>query len=240
MRELSLVIRGGLLLCGLIVFSLLLPACSMKVGIPTVVDDQVDQLIRNEAARIIAVSEDRDHVSEYQIFLSQFPRKDILGMSIGNRRIYINHQLAALALKSSWYRWLLRQTLAHEIAHETAGHANPKGITSLNRGTFGLGMAAKDVGLPWRVRFYPYSTEKELEADSKGLAYWDKLKWDCGIWIRILESFEAQSYAGDIFHPTDKRLRRARQLCVSERNDKRHAINAETPETQSRWRSSSD
>jgi predicted Zn-dependent protease len=233
MQDLSLPARGGVLLRRLLIFYLLLPSCSVQVRIPTVVDKQVDQLIRDEAVRIIAVSEDRQHASEYQIFLSDFPRNDILGMSIGNRRIYISHQLATMAVKSSWYRWLLRQTLAHEIAHETAGHATQKGITSLNRGAFGPDISAKDVGLPARVRLYHYSTEKELEADAKGLAYWNKLNWDCRIWVRILENFEAHNYAGDISHPTDKRLLLARRLCLSETNQKTPAFNAQLPEKRS-------
>jgi predicted Zn-dependent protease len=61
-----------------------------------------------------------------------------------------------------------------------------------------------------------YSTEKELEADSIGLGYWKKLGWDCGIWVRILRSFEKQNYVGDIFHPTDRRLQQAQRACVSE------------------------
>src|SRR5882724_2104932 len=136
-QALNLLLRGSRLLCGLISFYLFLTSCSTRASIPTVSDDAVELLVRNEAAQIVAVSKDKDRFSDYQIYLSDFPRKDILGMSIGNRRIYIKHKLARLALKYSWYRWLLRQTLAHEIAHETAGHAKQNGTTSLNRGTFG-------------------------------------------------------------------------------------------------------
>lgn len=188
----------------------------MGVRIPTVVDDPVERFVRNEAARIVAVSEDREHFSAYQIYLSDFPRKDILGMSIGSRRIYISHRLAKFASGSSLHLWLLRQTLAHEIAHETAGHANGNGSTWFNRSALERGVTSLDVGLPGNVRFRNYSTEKELEADAKGLVYWQKLGWDCGIWVRILQSFERQNYAGDVFHPTDKRLRQAQGACVTE------------------------
>src|SRR5437867_5445090 len=92
--------RGSLPLYRLIIFYLLLTSCSTQFDIPTISDDSVERLVRDEAARIIAVSEDKDRVADYQIFLSDFPRKDILGMSIGNRRIYINHKLAGLALRS--------------------------------------------------------------------------------------------------------------------------------------------
>jgi len=90
---------------------------------PSVVDDRVEHLLRSEAERIVAVSEDRDNFSQYQFFLSDFPRQDLFGMSIGNRRIYISYRLASLALRDSGQLWVLRQTIAHEIAHETAGHA---------------------------------------------------------------------------------------------------------------------
>ena len=225
--------RGSLPFCGLIIFCLLLTSCSTQIDIPTISDDSVERLVRDEVVRIIAVSEDKDRVADYRIFLSDFPRKDILGMSIGNRRIYINHKLARLALKYSWYRWLLRQTLAHEIAHETAGHAKQNGTTSLNRGTFGRGMSATDVGLPRNVKLHNYSTEKELEADAKGLAYWNKLDWDCHTWVRILKNFQELNYTGDVFHPTDRRLQQAQRLCPSKETDKQPALHAKLPKAQS-------
>src|SRR6266498_4860002 len=207
--------RGSLPLCGLIIFCLLLTSCSTQFDIPTVSDDSVERLVRDEAAQIIAVSEDKDRVADYQIYLSDFPRKDILGMSIGNRRIYISHRLAKFASTSSLHLWLLRQTLANEIAHETAGHATDDGSTWFNRSMAGRGVSSADVGLPWNVRLRNYSTDKELEADAKGLGYWKMLGWDCGIWVRILQSFEKQNYVGDDFHPTDQRLRQAQKVCSS-------------------------
>jgi predicted Zn-dependent protease len=216
-HRLNLSWRGSRFLGGLIFLPFLLASCSIRASIPTVDDDSVQLFVRNEAAQIVAVSEDKDHFSDYQIYLSDFPRKDILGMSIGNRRIYISHRLAKFASSSSLHLWLLRQTLAHEIAHETAGHANNNGSTWFNRSTLGRGLTSLDVGLPGNVRFRNYSTEKELEADAKGLGYWQKLGWDCGIWVRILQSFEKQNYAGDVFHPTDRRLQQAQKACLMEK-----------------------
>jgi predicted Zn-dependent protease len=135
-------------------------------------------------------------------------------MSFGNRRIYISYELAKLASRSSFHLWLLRQTLAHEIAHETAGHAKQTLSSWFNRGTLGNGVASSDVGLPWNVRLRNYSMDKELEADAKGLEYWKKVGWDCRIWVRILQNFETQNYAGDVFHPTQKRLRLAQGGCL--------------------------
>jgi predicted Zn-dependent protease len=198
----------------LLLYCLLLPSCSMQARIPTVSDDAIERLVKKEAAQIVAVSEDKGWFSAYQVFLSDFPREDILGMSIGNRRIYISYKLAKLAAKRTSHLWLLRQTLAHEIAHETAGHATQ--TTSLNRGSLRNAVSSVDVGLPANVRLRNYSTEKELEADSKGLSYWLKLGWDCRVWVRILQNFEKQNYKGDVFHPTDKRLQQAKGLCAAE------------------------
>ena len=188
----------------------------MQVSIPTVSDGPLEWLVRNEAAQIIAVSKDKDRFADYQFFLTDFPRKDILGMSIGDRRIYISYELAKLAASRSFHAWLLRQTLAHEIAHETAGHAEQARSASFNRATLAGGVSSVDVGLPRHVKFRNYSTDKELEADSIGLGYWKQLGWDCRVWVRILQNFERQNYAGDVFHPTDKRLQQAQRSCVTE------------------------
>jgi len=194
-------------------FAIRLDRCSSQATISTVSDDSVEALVRSEAAKIISVSEDKQHLSEYHIFVSDFPRKDVLGMSVGNRRIYISHELAKLASERPFHLWLLRQTLAHEIAHETAGHARQSSGASLARGPFARMVSNTDIGLPAHVTVRNYSAEKELEADAKGLQYWAKLGWDCRIWVRILQNFEKQNYTGDALHPTDERLRRVRAVC---------------------------
>ena len=216
MAELHLLTRVSRCLYGTIIFYLVLTSCSTQARIPTVSDDSIELLVRNEAAQIIAASEDKHRVSDYQIFLSDFPRKDILGMTFGNRRIYISHELAKRASKRLSYLWLLRQTLAHEVAHETAGHAKQTGsnFPALNT-TLRDGVSNVDVGLPWNVKYRNYSMDKELEADSIGLGYWKKLGWDCRIWVQILQDFERQNYSGDVFHPTDKRLEQAQRSCVT-------------------------
>ena len=192
---------------------LALAACSIQLKIPDVVDDRVIELVRSEAAQVVMVSDDRENFSKYQFFLSDFPRQDLWGMSVGNRRIYISYKLAARALNSTGARWLLRQTIAHEIAHETAGHANQNVLGWFTGGNFSFGSSGQNVGLPWYVRLYNYPTEKELEADRVGLEYWKRLGWDCQIWVRILENFQSQQYQGDIYHPTDRRLQQALDVC---------------------------
>jgi len=74
-------------------------------------------------------------------------------------------------LTHTGYLWLLRQTVAHEIAHEAAGHATQKVLRWFTGGNFSFGASGQEVGPPWYVRLYNYPTEKELEAD----------------WIRVLE-----------------------------------------------------
>jgi predicted Zn-dependent protease len=192
---------------------LVLVSCSIQLKIPDVVDNRVKELVRSEAAQVVTVSDDRENFSKYQFFLSDFPREDLLGMSVGNRKIYISYKLAARALTQTGYLWLLRQTIAHEIAHETADHANQKVLSWFTGGNFFFGASGQNVGLPWYVRLYNYPTEKELEADRVGLEYWKRLGWDCRIWVRILENFQKQQYWGDIYHPTDRRLQQALDVC---------------------------
>ncbi|MPZ76064.1 MAG: hypothetical protein GEU77_06030 [Deltaproteobacteria bacterium] len=177
-----------------------------------VTNDRIEHLLRDEAARILAVTEDRPEISRYRIYLSDFPRADILGMSIGHRRIYISYRLGRRALNSDRHLWLLRQTLAHEIGHEIAGHADQTQI-SFNRSSPVRGLTNRDLGLPWYVIYQPYSLEKELQADLEGMKYWDRLQWDCSIWVGILEDFKRQNYVGDSLHPTQKRLQQASRVC---------------------------
>jgi predicted Zn-dependent protease len=193
--------------------------------VPIIADETVESMVRNEAARIIEVSEDRDHISQYTIFLSDFPRRDILGMSVGGRRIYISYELASRALADMRYRWVLRQTIAHEIGHENAGHATQGGGNWFNNGKFTFGASGREVGLPWYVRVYNYPVEKELEADLEGLSYWSKLGWDCRIWVDILKQFQEQNYVGDSFHPTDSRLQQAQNVCQREADSKSRNVN---------------
>lgn len=178
-------------------------------------DYRLERQVADEAAPILRVTEDRDEAPSYRIRLADFPRQDILGMSVGGRRIYISATLARRAFTEPAYRWMLRQILAHEIAHEISHHADDgHGVAAFNRpAEYGGGVTAADLGLLPGVRFENYSLEKELEADLNGMAYWKALGWDCRIWVNLLKGFAALQYAGDVFHPTDERLRRALKAC---------------------------
>ena len=177
-------------------------------------DYRLERQVADEAAPILRVSEDRDEAPSYRIRLADFPRQDILGMSVGGRRIYISATLARRAFHQPAYRWMLRQILAHEIAHEISHHADGHGVAAFNRpAEYGGGVTAADLGLLPGVRFQNYPVEKELEADLNGMSYWKTLGWDCRIWVNLLKGFAALQYAGDVFHPTDERLRRALKAC---------------------------
>ncbi len=206
MRKLQFFLPAGLALAAL--FS---SSCS-SVRIPTASDYRLERQVADEAAPIIRVAGDRDQSWSYRIHLADFPRKDILGMNVGERSIYISYELARAAFKNANSRWLLRQILAHEVAHEISGHAHGGATPAYDRAPHGV-ITAADIGLPSSVRFQNYSLDKELEADRVGMEYWKQLGWDCGIWVNILRGFQSRNYAGDAFHPTEDRLRQAIQAC---------------------------
>jgi predicted Zn-dependent protease len=206
---------GFVVASGLALLALLASSCSSLVRLPTVPDYALERQVAEEIAPIIRVTADREHIADYRIYLANFPRKDILGMSVGARRIYVSYDLARAALRndSAGARWLMRQILAHEVGHELSGHA--KGATSaaaFDRAPKDV-ITAADLGLPAGVRFQNYSIDKELEADRVGMDYWQKLDWDCRIWVDILRRFESKNYSGDANHPTGERLRQAVNAC---------------------------
>jgi len=208
--------RNFLFFVGLVLLSLAWSACSLT-RIPTVTDDRIQRLVVHEGRRILHAVQDKDASANYLFLLSDFPRADVLGLSSGHGRIYINYKLAKRAADHTGYRWLLRQILAHEIAHELSGHADGKNENAFHAASEEGGISAADLGLPGHVRFYAYSVEKELEADLNGMKYWRALGWDCGIWVDLLEAFVTLKYAGDARHPTSRRLEQALSACTDRR-----------------------
>lgn len=202
---------------GLALAVLSLASCA-SVRIPTTPDYQLERQVADEAAPIIRVAGDSAQAWKYRIELADFPRRDVLGMSVGARHIYISYELARAAFNNSNARWLLRQILAHEVAHELSGHAKGGATPAYDRAPHGV-ITAKDIGLPASVQFQNYALDKELEADRVGLEYWKKLGWDCGIWVGILRGFQNRNYAGDAFHPTEDRLRQAVAACPTASNN---------------------
>jgi predicted Zn-dependent protease len=194
---------------------LLLNSCSsLWIGLPTVADEKLERYVTAIGLEIVAVSEHRDRWSAYQFRLADFTRQDILGLSIGKQRIFISYELSRLAYENSNYRWLLRHTLAHEIAHDVLGR-DPAALDHAGdqRGGLANRITSRDLGLSSRVAFRPYSRSAELAADRRGMEYWQKLGWSCGHWVRLFVKFTAQGYEGDVDHPTRERLDQAIQIC---------------------------
>ena len=187
-----------------------------------VLDERLQEFVNSEAIQILRVSENSHRVAFYQVHLAKFPRKDILGLSVGKHKIFVNYDLTRLAYRSEHHRWLLRQTLAHEIAHDVLGGDVEK-QKAVSRPALGLvnRITGRDLGLSGNVSFFPYSTAAELEADSKGIQYWQRLGWDCRIWARIFQNFLDQGYYGDVDHPTTERLNQARKICPANTSPER-------------------
>jgi predicted Zn-dependent protease len=194
---------------------LLTTGCSPALrGLPTIVDEKVENYVTEIGLEIVAVSEHRDRRGNYRFKLADFARRDILGLSVGGQQIFISYKLARLAYESGHYRWLLRHTLAHEIAHDVLGR-DPVDEDDHNGKELGLAnrITGRDLGLPERIRFRPYSRTAELAADRKGMEYWHRLGWQCGHWVRLFLNFAAQGYTGDVDHPTLERLEQAVKIC---------------------------
>ena len=109
-------------------------------------------------------------------------------MSIGQRRIYISYKLGSRALHSQRHLWLLRQTLAHEIAHEIAGHANYSQV-NFNRTSAERGITSRDLGYSGTSSFDRTQWRKNYRQTWMGCGTGERLQWDCAIWVRILKDF---------------------------------------------------
>jgi len=184
-------------------------------------DERLEEFVNSEAIQILRVSENSHKAAFYQFRLVNFPRKDILGLSVGKHQIFISYELSRLAYRNAHHRWLLRHTLAHEIAHDVLGGDVGK-QSPVSRPALGLvnRITGRDLGLSGNISFHPYSTSAELEADRKGLQYWQKLGWNCRIWVRIFQNFLDQGYEGDADHPTVERLDQAIKICPAKARTK--------------------
>jgi predicted Zn-dependent protease len=187
---------------------------SIFFNIPTVRDDRVEQFVSAMGHEIVAVSEHRDRAAQFRFRLAEFARRDILGLSTGKQRIFISYELARLAMNSNQHRWLLRHTLAHEIAHDVlGGDVAAPAASSDGSGVLANRITGSDLGLSSQVRFRPYSRWAELAADRRGMEYWQRLGWDCENWVKLFRGFVARGYTGDDDHPTKERLDQATEVC---------------------------
>ena len=200
-------------------FSLaLLCSCASLPGffLPTVSDERFEAFIAYEASKILQVSENAHKAGRYKFFLAKFPRADILGLSLGGHRIFISYELTRRAYAQNSKLWLFRHTLAHEIAHDVLGHVKNEYALSLNAVPRSAGqITGRDLGLPALFSFRNYSATSELAADRKAIEYWQKIGWDCRIWIKLFRGFLDQGYIGDLDHATEERLNHAIRVCDS-------------------------
>ncbi len=197
---------------------LLFSACAPILrGPPTVADENLEHFVRAIGLQIVAVSEYRDRSASYKFKLADFARRDILGLSTGNQTIYVSYELSRLAYINSYYLWMLRHTLAHEVAHDVLGSDVKTGDDD-GRQTPGLAnrINSRDLGISDEIKFRPYSRSAELAADRKGMEYWQRLGWNCANWVQLFVSFTAQGYEGDVDHPTQDRLKQSRQICSAQ------------------------
>jgi predicted Zn-dependent protease len=211
-RSMSVFTR--LLLAVGLLFSLLNSCATLWFGLPTVADERLERYVKEIGLEIVAVSEHRERWASYEFRLADFARRDILGLSTGNQKIFVSYELSRLAYEDNYYRWLLRHTLAHEIAHDVLGGD----IGAQDDGELGYpGLAnritSRDLGMSGRIKFRPYSRSSELAADRKAMEYWRRLGWDCSNWVRLFINFTAQGYEGDLDHPTRQRLEQAIRIC---------------------------
>ena len=200
-----------------VLLALVISSCSLAPALflPVVRDDRLETFVAEEAAKILTVSDNGNQNTLYHFYLADFPRKDILGLSLGENQIFLSYELTRRAFDQTGYLWLFRHTLAHEIAHHGLRHGQNEQAASLNavpRSTAQIN--GSDLGLPSTISFRNYSRESELAADRKALEYWRKLGWDCRIWIEIFERFRDAGYMGDAHHPTTERLNEAIRSCL--------------------------
>jgi len=182
---------------------------------PTVHDDTLEAFLQQQASTIIEVSENAPYANRFRLRLANFPGPNILGISVGNHEIFISYELTRLAYEQNRYLWLMRQVLAHEIAHDVLRNVSgPADTEPHSVAGFAARVSEKDLGLPRIFAFRNYSRAAELAADKKAIEYWQKTGWDCHIWIEIFRNFLDAGYVGDPDHPTEERQSQAIKMCA--------------------------
>ena len=153
------------------------PRPSVYSKLPTIADEKLESYVAAIGPEIVDFSEDRDRWASYRFKLGDFPRRDILGFSAGNKIIFISYELSRLAYGSDYHRWLLLYTLAHEIAHDVLN--SDKEIAEVPEyQTLGLGKhtTSRDLGLSGLIKFRPCSRSVEMAAEGMAMEYWRKSK----------------------------------------------------------------
>lgn len=214
-------------------------ATSQSVNIPTVNHQDVEKFVEAEGWRILRVTENADKAYLYQFHLANFNQagpdfQNTVGVSLGNYQIYIDYDLARASQLNQDTRWFLRIVLAHEIAHDVAGHKPNQealvGIFNLTQ-TTGRVMSNVPGAIGWagvavswvasllgKASVHLYARSQESEADRLGIEYWKRLGWDCNHWVVYYQAQVARGFEGDFEHPTQERLGQAKELCSAQKS----------------------
>ncbi len=214
---------------------LLLSSCAATTpNIPTTYHAAAKRLVEQEAHRVLSVTENAGHEEYYTFHLANFRSakkryQRLGGLSAGNGQIYINHQIAAGALRDQRMLWKLRMLLAHEIAHAVADHepdqkALANTFNASNLVGYGMSHAPGFVGLAgatisWGAYLVGTASaqingrSQELEADRLGIEYFKRLGWDCQFWVRRFQAQVDTGFKTDFRHPPEERLEQAKELC---------------------------
>ena len=196
----------------------------------------VQQYVTALGQRILAVTEKANDAAKYEFKLSELRKHGALGVSVGNHVIYIDHEFAQKNYQTLGGRTTthfppyLAMVLAHEIAHDIAGHAvKGEAISTVTTTGQLVGRGLSYVpgpigwagaGVSWLMygagtaSAYLYGREQELEADRKAIAYWKALRWRCEVWVERFQLLADKGITGDFRHPTEGRLAQARALCA--------------------------
>jgi hypothetical protein len=160
-------------LAGLLVFlalagcASLLPSGPERWGL-VVSDPEVEARATALMQTILAVTPHAYLADRYQVRLARLRERGWGGLSGGGGVIYLDHDVAraGTAVPPRGHETLLAMVLAHEIAHEIAGHAAVARMRT-------------------RVHAWTpaHQARHELEADALAIGYWQALGWPCSLWV---------------------------------------------------------
>jgi len=210
--------------------------------IERIVDDKVQAFVNNEAMTILSVSRNADRKDFYKFLLGNFENSyevygpEFFGLkysrSVGHHVIYINYDLARTALTNALKKTRLRIELAHQIAHDNAGHNIIEQLRKIyvNKYVMGTLVSAGFIGLgvitiPFQAINDAYGSNllhewrnMETEADRLGIEYWKLIGWECMPWVRLHEEpIENWLSKGNEYIPPDleRKLREIGDFCLS-------------------------
>ena len=95
-----------------IFLALVISSCSLHPALflPVVSDNRLETFVAEEAARILTVADNGNPATRHRFYLVDFPRKDILGLSLGENQIFLSYELTRRGFDQTGYLWLFRHT----------------------------------------------------------------------------------------------------------------------------------